>query len=108
MSSGDYLEDYESYDSEMNSDFPEFVEEASGNHNDCFHYNTDYQWNDVGESVANNPEACQHLCINEPKCNYWTLNQNNNRCLFKSVNTGSHEYMNAVSGPKFCGQRGNF
>ena len=76
---------------------------------DCFDYDRDYYGNDVGDTFAENPKACQKLCQDNPKCKYWTLKvEEDNVCLFKSAKTGTQVYEDAVSGPKYCTSTGTY
>lgn len=49
---------------------------------------------------------CQYLCQQEPKCLFFTYEQNTGLCWLKSAMTNIASGELRISGPKFCSKRG--
>ena len=72
--------------------------------NPCYTYGSYIYGSDLSNSSTGSEDACQTVCSQDPKCQYWTYDKKRNYCYMKSDNNdirsdGGPDY---ITGPRSC------
>ena len=74
----------------------------------CYEYNVNYKFNDVGGSNkkakwgVGSPEGCQHYCQSTPGCTFFSFFEKDDDCYVKVNSNGRECNQNHISGPRDC------